>query len=205
MSFTDGYDFQTPDSMDGVERDRPPRYDPIYPPGDWGEGPPEMVFPRQDRDPYAPRPIPTDPDTIIGFRSPFYQDIFDPQGPGGPFQQFPPPPPGGGWDWPEIIGTVIGGALVAGTLFGLGDFAYHTFGDPDQPKPPPPPPEPPPMPIPNLMPIPVEGPYPLPDIEDHTSIQPYSPLPAPLSTAPSFTDVSPNLMGGIAEISDGVL
>jgi hypothetical protein len=158
MSFTDGYDFQTPDSMDGVERDRPPRYDPIYPPGDWGEGPPEMVFPRQDRDPYAPRPIPTDPDTIIGFRSPFYQDIFDPQGPGGPFQQFPPPPPGGGWDWPEIIGTVIGGALVAGTLFGLGDFAYHTFGDPDQPKPPPP------MPIPNLMPIPVEGPYDLPPV-----------------------------------------
>jgi hypothetical protein len=136
---------------------------------------------------------------MIG-QPPYFQNIFNPQGPSGPFQQFPTPP--GGPNWPDIIGTIIGGAIVAGTLYGLGDFAYHTFGDPDKPTPPPPPP---PMPIPNLMPLPVEGPYPLPDIEDHTSIQPYSPLPAPLSAVPSFTDTSPELMGGIAEISDGVL
>lgn len=207
MSFTD---FETPDSMQGVA---PGRYfDPIPPPGDWGEPPPEMALPPKDRDPYAPGPIPTDPDAIIGFRQPRYQDIFDPG--------IPLPPPGGGF--PPGPWSGIPGILGGGPLFGLGllavpyvaitawAWAYEHPLPPRDNNPYPITPMDPLFGNPQFAPIaPLPGLPITPNQADYEpgglpSYQTAPPIQA-LSTAPSFTDTSPNLMGGITEISDGVL
>jgi hypothetical protein len=61
MSFVD--DFSTPDSMQGVEPGR--RYDPIYPPGNWGEPPPEMALPYDPHPGPEPAPIPSEPIPMV--------------------------------------------------------------------------------------------------------------------------------------------
>ena len=137
-----------------------------------------------------------------------YQPIFDP---GTPL-----PPPGGGLPpgpWGGIPGVLGGGAL-----FGLGVFASPYIAMTawawawEHPLPP----------IDN-NPYPITPMNPLFGNPEFTPIAPLPGLPATpnqadyepgyqtappiqaLSAVPSFTDTSPELMGGIAEISDGVL
>src|ERR1700685_366453 len=84
MSYTDSYDFQTPDSMLGFPRRDPPP-DITYPPGDWGEAPAENALP-YPIDPNAPRFIPPDPTNMIG-QPPYFENIAENRQPnfGDPF------------------------------------------------------------------------------------------------------------------------
>jgi hypothetical protein len=84
---TSGADtFGTPGSMQGVApgRTAPNSFEPIYPPGDWGEPPAGMALPYDPHkpvDPNTPQPIPVEPVPLRG--NSFYQDTslpFDPLG-----------------------------------------------------------------------------------------------------------------------------